>query len=100
MASTNQDHAHIHKVARASEIRTALMRLLQLMAGEVARRLDRPGDVPATPAASGEIERQNHHKPWAGRFGAPPVSLFLLAIRMCRLINVAAACHHRRRSRF
>jgi hypothetical protein len=100
MAPTDQDHAHQQEAGRAVEIRTALFRLLQLMAGEVARQLDRPVDLMATPAAATEIERENEHILGAGRRGAPPIHLFLLAIRCCGLIGVAAASPRPQWARF
>ena len=97
MTLAEQSHTPDQEARRTTELRTALLRLLQLVVGDIIRQVSCIEVNPGTPPSSTKMVQHNKNNPRAGRFGAPPVSNCFLVIKIRWQLSVRAACRHRAR---
>ena len=96
MTLVEQSHTPDQEARRTTELRTALLRLLQLVVGDIIRQVSCIEVNPGIPPSSAKMVQHNKNNPRAGA-SALPVSNCFLVIKIRWQLSVRAACRHRAR---
>ena len=72
MTLAEQSHTPDQEARRTTELRTALLRLLQLVVGDIIRQVSCIEVNPGTRPSSAKIVQRNKNNPWAGRKAPRP----------------------------